>query len=112
MLASDIPSLRQLRAFEAVARLGSVGGAAREVNISQPGVTQALRALEARLAARLFERSRSGCYVTELGAILLPRVRRIFEHIRSALKEPTGGRDPGLAARITRPQLRGLIAIS
>ncbi|HLH98823.1 MAG TPA: LysR family transcriptional regulator [Xanthobacteraceae bacterium] len=111
MLASDMPSLRQLRAFESVARLGSVGGAAREVNVSQPGVTQALRALEAQLGARLFERSRSGCYATELGAILLPRVRRIFDHIRSGLKE-AGSQDPGLASRITRPQLRSLIAIS
>jgi DNA-binding transcriptional LysR family regulator len=110
MLAPDIPSLRQLRAFEAVARLGSVGAAAREVNVSQPGVTQALRTLEARLGARLFDRSRSGCYVTELGAILLPRVRRILDHIHSGLKEPS--RNPDLAFRITRPQLRGLIAIS
>ena len=112
MLTSDIPSLRQLRAFEATARLGSVGAAAREVNVSQPGVTQALRALETRLGVRLFERSRSGCYITELGAILLPRVRRVFDHVRSGLKEPPGGRGGELSSRITRPQLRGLIAIS
>jgi DNA-binding transcriptional LysR family regulator len=117
MSRPEIPSLRQLRAFEAVARLGSIGGAAREVNFSQPGVTQAVRSLETRLGARLFERTRSGCYVTEFGALLLPRVRRVFDHLRSGLNEPAsragaGGRDPGLASRITRPQLRGLIAIS
>jgi LysR family transcriptional regulator of gallate degradation len=117
MIEPDIFSLRQLRAFEAVARLESVSAAAREVNVSQPGVTQAVRTLEARLGARLFERRRSGCYVTELGAILLPRVRRFFDHLRLGLGEPGDSRsaarhDPDPAARITRPQLRSLIAIS
>lgn len=117
MIEPDILSLRQLRAFEAVARLGSVSGAAREVNVSQPGVTQAVRTLEMRLGARLFERRRSGCYVTELGAILLPRVRRFFDHLRSGLSGSGDSScadrpDPDPAARITRPQLRSLIAIS
>jgi len=116
MIEPDILSLRQLRAFEAVARLGSVSGAAREVNVSQPGVTQAVRALEMRLGARLFERRRSGCYATELGAVLLPRVRRFFDQLRLGLSKPGDSsadrRDPDPAGRITRPQLRSLIAIS
>lgn len=59
MIASDIPSLRQLRAFEATACLGSVSSAAREVNLSQPALPQSLHALEARLRIRLFERRRT-----------------------------------------------------
>jgi DNA-binding transcriptional LysR family regulator len=113
----EVPSFRQLRAFEAVARLESVSAAAREVNLSQPGVTQAVRALERRLNAHLFERRRSGCYATDLGAILLPRVRRFFDHLHAALRD--GGRSaaasqsaPAALGRITRPQLRSLIAIS
>ena len=43
MVPPDLPSLRQLRAFEAAARLESVSGAAREVNLSQPALTQSLR---------------------------------------------------------------------
>jgi DNA-binding transcriptional LysR family regulator len=112
MIAPDELSLRQLRAFEAVVRLGSVGAAAHEVNVSQPGVTQAIRALETRIGARLLERCRTGCFATELGAILLPRVRRFFEHLRSALREGTGAGRQDPAARLTRPQLRSLIAIS
>src|SRR5579864_2654314 len=113
----EVPSFQQLRAFEAVARLESVSAAAREVNLSQPGVTQAVRALERRLNAHLFERRRSGCYATDLGAILLPRVRRFFDHLHAALRD--GGRSaaasqsaPAALGRITRPQLRSLIAIS
>jgi DNA-binding transcriptional LysR family regulator len=119
MAPIDVPSLRQLRAFEAVARLESVSSAARAVNLSQPALTQSLHALEARFRARLFERRRSGCYPTELGGILLPRVRRFFDHIRSALTEPiigapfTGRQSAdAIINKLTRPQLRGLIAIS
>jgi LysR family transcriptional regulator, regulator for genes of the gallate degradation pathway len=119
MALLDVPSLRQLRAFEAVARLESVSSAAREVNLSQPALTQSLHALEARLRTRLFERRRSGCYPTELGVALLPRVRRFFDHIRSALAEPAVGAPfagrqnaDAIINKLTRPQLRSLIAIS
>src|SRR5262252_3419662 len=116
MISRDIPSLRQLRVFEAVARLESVSGAAREVSLSQPGVTQAVHGLEARLKTQLFERRRSGCYVTELGGILLPRVRRFFDHLQSGLSEggssaPRQGPEAAVS-RMTGPQLRSLIAIS
>jgi LysR family transcriptional regulator, regulator for genes of the gallate degradation pathway len=118
MIADDLPSLRQLRAFEAVARLESVSGAARDVHLSQPGISQAIHALESRLDARLFERQRSGCYLTELGATLVPRVRRFLGHLRTALGEADGSASAGrplvdaAVNRITRPQLRSLIAVS
>ncbi len=115
----DVPSLRRLRAFEAAARLQSVTAAARDVNLSQPGLTQSLHALEARLATRLFDRRRSGCYVTELGAIFLPRVRRFFDHVGAALSDPVIGSPlVGRAAvaatvnKISRLHIRSLIAIS
>ncbi len=113
----DFPSLRQLRAFEAVARLQSMSGAARDINLSQPGVTQSIEALERQLQVRLFERQRSGCYATALGTILLPRVQAFFDHVRSALEELTGGhQSPGrqileMTNKVTKPQLRSLLAV-
>jgi LysR family transcriptional regulator, regulator for genes of the gallate degradation pathway len=119
MVLLDVPSLRQLRAFDAVVRVESVSNAAREVNLSQPALTQSLHALEARLRTRLFERRRSGSYPTELGVILAPRVRRFFDNIRSALVEPAVGTPftgrqsaDTIINKLTRPQLRSLIAIS
>ena len=119
MVPVDVPSLRQLRAFEAVARLQSVSSAAHEINLSQPALTQSLQALEAALHTRLFERRRSGCYPSELGAILLPRVQRFFDHIHSALTEPVVGSPftgrqsaDAIIRKLTRPQVRSLIAIS
>jgi LysR family transcriptional regulator, regulator for genes of the gallate degradation pathway len=116
MISCELPSLRQLRTFEAVSRLESVSAAAREINLSQPGITQAIHALEERVNARLFERRQSGCYVTDLGAVLVPRVRRFFAHLRAALADlgASAGRQSldSTVNRITRPQLRSLIAIS
>jgi LysR family transcriptional regulator, regulator for genes of the gallate degradation pathway len=117
-MTREIPSLRQLRAFEAVARLESVSAAALEIRLSQPGLSQAIRALEKCVAVRLFERRLSGCYATAFGMILLPRVRRFFEDLRAALAEfsgavPAGRQDiDATMHRITRPQLQSLIAIS
>ena len=115
---NDFPSLRQLRAFEAVARLQSMSMAARAINLSQPGVTQSVEALERQLNVRLFERRRSGCYATKFGGILLPRVQGFFDHVRSALGElvvsnPTAVSRHALdmANKITKPQLRSLLAI-
>jgi DNA-binding transcriptional LysR family regulator len=116
MITREIPSLRQLRAFDAVARLESVSAAARDIHLSQPGVSQAIRALENGLGAQLFERRQFGCYVTAFGAILLPRVRRFLEYLRSALTEPgsPAGRQSidATVNRMTRPQLQSLIAVS
>src|SRR3978361_1894287 len=88
---NDFPPLRQLRAFEAVARWQSMSGAAREINLSQPGVTQSIEALETQLEVRLFERQRSGCYITASGMILLPRVQAFFDQLRAAVEELAGG---------------------
>jgi LysR family transcriptional regulator (chromosome initiation inhibitor) len=60
----------QLEAFLAVARLKTVHAAARELGITQTGVTQRLRALEANLAATFFVRSRRGMLLNAEGEAL------------------------------------------
>ena len=118
MIPHDLPSIRQLRVFAAVAASQSISGAAKAVNLSQPGVTQSVRSLEHRVGAELFERRGSGCYLTESGAILLPRVQRFFDRLRVALSEAgasTPCDSPAMDVainRITGPQIRSLIAAS
>ncbi len=51
----------------AVVRLGTVHGAAREIGLSQTGVTQRIRALERSLGVTLFTRSRTGMRPTAEG---------------------------------------------
>lgn len=61
-----------LRIFLAVARDGNLSAAARTLRVTQPTVGRRLRALEQRLAARLFDRLPEGFVPTAAGAELLP----------------------------------------
>jgi LysR family transcriptional regulator, regulator for genes of the gallate degradation pathway len=115
----DLPSLRQLRAFEAVARRNSIGAAARELGLSQPAVTQMVAQVETALAVKLLERRRTGTYLTPLGSVLLPRVGRLFAHIQAALCDPTigaslAGRETtkSVENKITDTHIRALTAIA
>ena len=48
-----LPSLQQLRIFEAVATLESISAAAKTIHLSQPSVTLAIGQLESKVGARL-----------------------------------------------------------
>jgi len=115
----DLPSLRQLRAFEAVARRRSIGAAARDLGLSQPAVTQMVAQIERALAVSLLERGRTGTYLTALGSVLLPRVQRLFAHIQSALRDPVvgaslSGRETtkSVENKITDTHIRALTAVA
>ena len=119
MTTADLPSLRHLRMFEAVARLESLSRAAVEVNRSQPAVTQALANLETTLGATLVERRHSGSYLTECGGILHLRTQRLISQIRQALLDPQVGpplvdkaRVNSLESKITPTHVRGLVAMA
>jgi LysR family transcriptional regulator, chromosome initiation inhibitor len=60
-----------LQAFEAVATLGTTHSAAKELRITQTGVTQRIKNLEKELGLTLFLRSRRGMALTEEGKALL-----------------------------------------
>lgn len=68
---------RDLTTFAAVARLGGMGRAARELNTVQSNVTQRVHRLEEALGVALFERSRSGARLTAAGERLLPYAARV-----------------------------------
>lgn len=68
---------RDLATFEAVARLGGMGRAARELNTVQSNVTQRVRRLEETLGVALFERSRAGTRLTPAGERLMPYAARV-----------------------------------
>ncbi|WP_236638380.1 helix-turn-helix domain-containing protein [Mangrovicoccus ximenensis] len=51
-----LPPLRLLATFEAVSRHGSMRDAAARLNVTQPAVSQALRALEDHVGTALFDR--------------------------------------------------------
>ncbi|WP_420384433.1 LysR family transcriptional regulator [Novosphingobium sp.] len=75
---------RALRMFHEVCRAGSISGAARMLNISQPSVSAAMAMLEARLGGPLFERTRTGIVLTPAGEALRARANMLDHLLRDA----------------------------
>ena len=103
-----IANLRHLRILAAVAELGSVSKAARQMHVSQPAVTQALSRMEALLGATLFERSPRGLFLTSSGSLLIARINRAFALLDPALADLS----PRLRLTATLPQLQALVAVT
>ena len=80
-------SLAQLRQFVALAEVGSVGGAARALGISQPAATKSLRALEAELGVVLVRRTARGTELTKHGQTFLLRARSACREIERGQAE-------------------------
>ncbi|CAH0535493.1 Glycine cleavage system transcriptional activator [Vibrio stylophorae] len=77
-----LPPLRALVAFEAVARLGSIGAAARELCVTQAAVSQQLKSLESFLGATLFERGKRGVKLTSAAQHYQPIVSGSLAHLK------------------------------
>ena len=69
----------RLRVFRAVARHLNFRMAAEELLLTQPAVTQQIKALESELATPLFERSGGRVSLTPAGTALVPYAERLAE---------------------------------
>jgi LysR family transcriptional regulator, low CO2-responsive transcriptional regulator len=85
-------NLAQLRAFNAVAAHGSFSAAAQSLGITQPAVTQHIRALEDALGARLFHRRGGMIELTSDARDLLPTVRQVVLSVEDIGKRIDHGR--------------------
>ncbi|MEY3081908.1 MAG: transcriptional regulator GcvA [Pseudomonadota bacterium] len=79
----DLPPLRALTAFEAVARLGGVCRAARELGLSRWAVSYQLNTLERRLGVQLFCRNAKRLELTQAGQTLLFPVTEALDIIQT-----------------------------
>lgn len=82
-----LPPLPSLRAFEAVARLGSVVKAAEEMHVTHGAISQQLRVLEDFLGFELFRRTGRRLSVTEDGRIYATRLRAALGDIAHATED-------------------------
>jgi len=80
----------QLEAFMAVAQCKTVHGAAQQLHITQTGVTQRIKTLEARLKAGLFTRTRRGMLLTTEGEVLLRYCQSVRQLADEALANLAG----------------------
>ncbi|MFN3523149.1 MAG: LysR substrate-binding domain-containing protein [Phenylobacterium sp.] len=75
----DLPPLSTLKAFDAVARLGSVTRAADELGRTHGAVSKQLRALQDHLGAPLFDRAGTGLELNARGRALAAAVAEALD---------------------------------
>ncbi len=73
--------IEQLEYVAAVARLGSFRRAAEAIHVSQPALSESVRALERELGVDILERGRQGARVSESGRDLLPHVLTVLDSV-------------------------------
>jgi DNA-binding transcriptional LysR family regulator len=103
-------ALDGVEAFLSVAQHKSFRKAAAELSVTPSAISQAVRALEARLGAALFIRTTRSVGLTEAGERFLSRARPAFEELVAAseVARDLGGRPAGLL-RLSVP--RGVLSV-
>lgn len=91
-------NLRHLAAIAQIAELGTMGAAARAVNLTQPALTQALARVESQLGLPLFERRHDGMVPTPAADLIVPRIRAALDH--------------AISPHVTTARLRALLALA
>jgi DNA-binding transcriptional LysR family regulator len=79
-----------LRIFLAIAREGTLGGAARRLGQSQPTMGRRLRALERDVGQTLFQRTGEGFVLTNEGATVVAHAERIEEEALAFQRRAAG----------------------
>jgi DNA-binding transcriptional LysR family regulator len=99
-------SIRQLRAFAAVAEARSFTAAAHQLNLTQSALSVLVRELEQEVGVRLFDRHTRGVLLSEAGRDFQPRVTRLLADLGDALTSVAelGARKKGIV-RLAAPQL-------
>jgi LysR family glycine cleavage system transcriptional activator len=91
MLASRLPSLASIRAFEAAARLGSFAKAAAELGTTPASVSYHVRQLEREIGMPLFQRHAKSVTLTDVGAAIAPEVTVLFASLRCTFTNARDG---------------------
>ena len=98
-----LPQLNALRAFEAAARHVSFTRAAGELCVTQGAVSHQVKALEAELGIKLFNRDRQGLVITDAGRTYLGVVRDAFDRIAMETERLVQRQGSGMLTVSTSP---------
>ncbi|MEJ7806617.1 MAG: LysR family transcriptional regulator, partial [Telluria sp.] len=81
------PSLRQLRAFVALARTGSFTLAAEYLHVTQAALSGLIKELESTLGVRVVDRSTRKIALTDVGRELYPLLSKMIDDLDGALRD-------------------------
>ena len=97
-----LPPLNALKAFEAAARHESFTRAAEELCVTQGAVSHQVKALEAELGLKLFNRERQRLVITEAGREYLAVLRDAFDRIALGTERLCSARAPACSPSARR----------
>ncbi|MDM0011692.1 LysR family transcriptional regulator [Variovorax sp. J22P168] len=99
-------TLRQLRAFDAVAETGSFTAAAKALHLTQSALSVLVRELERETGVQLFDRHTRRVLLSDAGRTFQPLIQRLLADLASAVADLGDLRDKktGLL-RLAAPQL-------
>jgi LysR family glycine cleavage system transcriptional activator len=98
-----LPALNALKAFEAAARHESFTRAAEELCVTQGAVSHQVKALEAELGIKLFNRERQRLIITEAGREYLTVLRDALDRIAVGTERLVQRQTSGVLTVITSP---------
>lgn len=89
-------TLQQIQYYITVCKYKSFTKAGEELNISQPGISSAMKELERECRVALFERRNNSLYITDAGVLFLreaKKLQRQYEAMEAAVKTLSEGRE-------------------
>lgn len=102
-MARQLPPLNALKAFEAAARSESFTRAAEELCVTQSAVSHQVKALEATLGIKLFNRERQRLVITDAGREYLNVVRDALDRIAAGTERVLQRQNSGVLTVSTSP---------
>jgi DNA-binding transcriptional LysR family regulator len=110
---NTLPEWTDLRFFLELARAGTLSGASRRLGVEHPTVARRIDRLEAQLGSTLFDRSREGYELTEMGDTLLPHAEAM-EGAALAAAEQMGGAETAAhgVVRLGVPEVFGVRVVT
>jgi LysR family carnitine catabolism transcriptional activator len=86
-MVENTVSIRHLRAFSSVSQFQSFSQAAKDLRVSQPALTMAIRQLEDIVGTSLFDRTTRKVVLTPEGGDFLPTVERLLADFDLAIQD-------------------------
>ena len=103
--------LRQLRYFVRIVELGSIGAAARDLQLVPSALSQQISRLESELSTRLLQRSTTGIQATDAGVAFYRQAQLALRHTDDAVRAAQQARLSGHVSLGMSPSESAVLAL-